>query len=805
MENYVPAKHAKEEINMKRTDLRRRMLSLALALTLLVSMMSIAYATDDGKCVCGATYNRTVLHQANCHEYGVVEYVCTKTGCQYANESILVKVNMDPSVHDAVYKDNGDGATHTATCLYHTSYRNVSEKHTFVSGVCSKCGAADYAEADIVVQSSMEVYVSLKDTQATLSLGDVAMKVGNVDVTDNYTVSYSWMDQTGATVGSGKSFKLPAAVVAKEGDYTYGCFVMAMPKAGTAGKYVSESCTITVRVRDLVLASATVNTDDDEFALGTTNSRTPVSVTSQIYQAAYKLSSARPSYVIFGAETSADVGELSVADVEYYFNPSAAQEDLDDVVFYPYGTEAGSYVINFTVYDAKGNDFPGVLTVNVEQDLGALDVAYVTTPGDVVKLNAFDFASFWQKHHDRGSLTLVKFKSLPIATDGVLYYNYVPGAAFNTTITTADALYNTFTSADQKLLGGVTFVPDSKFTGNVTIPFEAHGLTVQGQYALLDGELTIFVSSGSVRKVAYTANAGATAKFSAADFLSVHQIATGATTMPSDFTIKLLEVPTNGALYVDYTATLQDVPLTAATVKDFSFHYSSAISQEIADLTYLAPKTTSSVTDTIRYVACDNRGTFLYVGEITLAAKPSVVVYTKSFTDVVKTANTEWYYTAVMDLAEAGVIGGMTPTTFEPGGKVTYGQALKLVMLAAGYEKQVEESGPNWAKNYLTLAQREGLISATYTEAILNRVIARNEIAQIAAKAMKLPASALTTSPFADVVVGSTYAPYIFSLYDAGIVTGTELSNGTTVYYGVNAITRAEMSVIVWRINNYSK
>lgn len=805
MGNCVPAKHAKEEINMKRTDLRRRMLSLALALTLLVSMMGVANATGDGKCSCGATYNRNVLHQANCHEYGVVEYICPSASCQYHEQSILTKTAMDPTYHDAVYKDNGDGATHTATCLYHSDYRNVSEAHTFINGYCTKCAAADFTQAAISLNKNVEIYVDLSDAQAEISVGDVAVKVGNVDVTDSYTVSFSWMDQNGATVGSGKSFKLPAAVVAKEGDYTYGCFVMAMPKTGTAGKYISESCTVVVRVRDLIMASAVMDASDSAMALSSTNSRTSVSVVQQIYQAANQVSSGYPSYVIFGNAPVSDVGMLNAGVGAYYLTPTAGQLNLSTVTFQPSGTAAGTYVINFTVYDTKGKDFPGVLTINVEQDLGALDVAYVTTPGKVVKLNAFDFAAFWQKNYDRGSLTLVKFKSLPVATDGVLYYNYVPGAVFNTGITTTDALYNTFTTADQKLINGVTFVPDAKFTGNVTIPFEAHGLTAQGQYAFLDGELTIFVSAGSVRKVAYTANAGATVRFSAADFLSVHQLAAGSTTAPSDFTIKLLEAPTNGALYVDYTGTMQDVPLTAATVKDFSFHYSSTISKEIADLTYLAPRTTSAVTDTIRYVACDNKGTFLYVGEITLAAKPTVVVYTKSFTDVVKTANTEWYYTAVMDLAEAGVIGGMTPTTFEPGGKVTYGQALKLVMLAAGYEKQVEESGPNWAKNYLTLAQRDGLISTTYTETILNRVIARNEIAQIAAKAMKLPTSALTVSPFADVVVGSTYAPYIFSLYDAGIITGTELSNGTTVYYGVNAITRAEMAVIVWRINNYSK
>ena len=789
---------------MKRIDLRRRALAFTLAMSLMMSMMGLVYATDDGKCSCGATYNRNVLHQANCHENGVLEYICPSASCQYHEQSVLIKTAIDPNNHDAVYKDNGDGLTHTATCLYHAEYKNVSENHTFVNGYCTKCAATDYAQATINLTKTQEIYVSLNDTAAKLSVGAVSLKVGAVDVTDSYTISYSWMDQNGTVVGNSKEFTLPSTVTAKEGDYTYGCSVMAMPKAGTAGKYIIEACTVTVRVRELVRASATMTAGDAAMTLAATNSRTTISVVQQIYQAAYNLSSGYPTYVIFSTPTTAsEVGVFSANSSAYYFSPTATQQALSSVTFVPLATGAGAYTVNFTVYDNAGKNYHGVLTFNVEQDLGSLDVSYATTSGTAVNLSSLDFAAFWQEKYDRGTLSLVKFKSLPAITNGALYYNYVPGAVVQTLVSVTDSLYSSYTSADQKLISGVTFVPDAKYTGNIIIPFEAHGMTAQGQYTILDGKLNIFVSSGAARAVSYTVNSGNAVKLSAADFLSVYQLMTG--TVASDFTVKFLGVPANGALYMDYTGSVQNTPLTAANVTDFSFHYNSSIGKEIADLTYLAPKVTAAVTDTVRYVVCDSKGTFLYVGELAFTVKPTVVVYTKSFTDVVKTASTEWYYTAVMDLAEAGIINGMTSTTFEPSGKVTYGQALKLIMLAAGYEKQVEEGGPNWAKNYLAIAQRDGLISATYTETILNRVIARNEIAQIAAKALKLPTSALTVSPFTDVVVGSTYAPYIFSLYDAGIITGTELSNGTTVYYGVNAITRAEMSVIVWRINNYRK
>ena len=794
MGSYDPCEPLKEESTMKRTNLRRRVMSVAMALILLFGAMPAAFASTDGKCdTCGSTYNRNVLKQANCHEYGVVEYICPNAGCAAYNQSILIKTPIDATNHDAVYRDNGDGSTHTATCRYHTDYRNVSELHSFVDGYCTKCAAVDYALAVVSMATSLETYISLNDSQANLSVGEVKVMVGGTDVTDNYTISYSWMDQSGTTVGNGVTYRLPAAVTAKVGDHTYGCFVMAMPKAGTAGKYISASCTVAVHVRDLVLASATVNSDDPDFLLSATNNRTTVSVYNQIYQAAYKLSAAYPAYVIFGAKPVSAIGDLKVNSNAYYFSPAAGQQDLAKVVFDPLGAAAGSYVINFTVYDTAGKDFPGVLTVIVEKDLGTLDVSYTTTPGVPVRLNSQDFSAFWQKTHTNGTMNLIYFKTLPSAREGVLYYNYNYGntSVTNTAVTVEDMFYLVPTNANQKIIDGLTFVPDTKFTGFVTIPFEQYGMTNRGQYALLSGNLSIFVSAGSIQDVTYSITSGSTLNLTAADFQSAHQLATG--TASTNFSIKLLDVPQNGALDVDYTATALDKPLTLANVSDYTFYYSNPLSKEINDLTYICPESTTDRIDTIRYVACDSKGEFEYVGKIVITNKASVVIYTKFFTDVNKT---DWFYTYVMDLAEDDVINGMTETTFEPKTEVTYGQALKLIMLAAGYNVPTK-TGTHWASGYLTMAQADGLVSTALTESYLDR--------KIAAKALRLPASTITTSPFSDVVVGTTYASYIFSLYDAGIVEGTKLSDGTVRYYGVNSITRAEMSAIVWRINNYKK
>ena len=65
------------------------------------------------------------------------------------------------------------------------------------------------------------------------------------------------------------------------------------------------------------------------------------------------------------------------------------------------------------------------------------------------------------------------------------------------------------------------------------------------------------------------------------------------------------------------------------------------------------------------------------------------------------------YYTYVQDLYDAGIVDGITSTAFRPEGTVTFGQALKLVLMAAGYENQAP-TGTHWASGFYDLAQREG-------------------------------------------------------------------------------------------------
>ena len=170
-------------------------------------------------------------------------------------------------------------------------------------------------------------------------------------------------------------------------------------------------------------------------------------------------------------------------------------------------------------------------------------------------------------------------------------------------------------------------------------------------------------------------------------------------------------------------------------------------------------------------------------------AAPTASAEAKTFSDV---ASGSWYYTYVTDLTTAGVVGGYPNGTFNPNGTTTAGEALKLILLASGCDKQAA-TGSNWASGYLDYAVKQGyVVSGEITD--LNVPISRALIAKIAAKALDVTSTGF--SPFAD-----TNDVYATALYECGIITGSHDASGEKVFLPSDSIKRSEISAIIWRIN----
>ena len=145
-----------------------------------------------------------------------------------------------------------------------------------------------------------------------------------------------------------------------------------------------------------------------------------------------------------------------------------------------------------------------------------------------------------------------------------------------------------------------------------------------------------------------------------------------------------------------------------------------------------------------------------------------------------------WYFPYVTELASLGVVNGMSESTFEPGGELTFGQAMRLLLVTAGYGEQ-ERSGSHWASGYMDKAAAEGLIPAGLDP---DAPITRLQFCRAAAKALSAETT-LTASPFTD-----TEDPAVLALYEMGIINGMT----PTAFEPEGSLTRAQISAIIWRI-----
>lgn len=165
------------------------------------------------------------------------------------------------------------------------------------------------------------------------------------------------------------------------------------------------------------------------------------------------------------------------------------------------------------------------------------------------------------------------------------------------------------------------------------------------------------------------------------------------------------------------------------------------------------------------------------------SAQTVTLTLTDGFSDVLPGA---WYYDYVIDLAGAGVVNGVGGGLFAPDGTLTWGQAMKLLLLAMGCGEQTP-TNTHWASGYISKAAADGLITGdTDPDASLSRL----DFCRTAAKALKAKTT-LTASPFTD-----TDDADVLALYELGIINGV----GGDLFAPGGTLTRAQISKIIWGV-----
>lgn len=560
----------------------------------------------------------------------------------------------------------------------------------------------------------------------------------------------------------------------KENDSVSGTLKITSSKSASSSK---GDITYTVK------AGEEVTFDDDDFEKFYNNSSCSGTLKYvEFSRPDSAFNNAGTLYSRYGKRNETAFTRSSLSGTTFgYDSYEDADYSLDDLSFVADRTFSGSITLSFTLYGGKNSkcDQSTTGTLVITTGTSAVTSRYVgnirynTTPNTALQINANDIARLFRKYTSGGSLQYLTLTSVPAT--GSLYYNYYNASKYGATRTQltasmAGSMIFSYSpaSASEYDLSELTYIPSGS---NYCTALTFTGYSSSG--TAVSATILISVTASPVSEVYSVTTKGTSVNFPANSVYSAVASATGFGLS----SIQLLELPasTAGVLYVGSYA--------ADTTSAYSYGNGT---DSMGQLRFI-PNSGFTGSVSIPYVALSSSGTALGAGVVSIGVVDSV----KKFTDI---STSTWCYKYVTELASANVISGYSNGTFQEKNTITYGAALKLIMLAAGYGEQAPTVKGSPFSGYLAKAKAAGLVSGNPK---LNGPITRLQIAQIAAKALKLSTTGLPSKkPFTD-----TNDVYVQALNAAGIIEGY-FSNGTSTYKPNNTLTRGQVSAIVWRMKN---
>ena len=547
----------------------------------------------------------------------------------------------------------------------------------------------------------------------------------------------------------------------------------------TSGKSSSAKGDITYTVK----AGEEVAFDDADFEKIYENSRCTGSLKYvEFSRPDSAFNNAGTLYSRYGKRNETAFTRSSLSSNKFYYGDSDYGDyDLDELSFVADKSFSGSVELSFTAYGGTGTrtnqNVTGTLVIATGTSAGVSryvgNIRYNTTPSTALQINANDIARLFRKYTSGEALQYLTLTSVPAT--GSLYYNYYNTSKYGSaqmplTASTAGNVVFSYSpaSASEYDLSELTYIPSGSnyctslgFTG-----YSSNGTTVSAT-------ILISVTASPVSEVYSVTTKGTSVNFPANSVYSAVASATGFGLS----SIQLLELPASkaGVLY------------SGSYAADVTTAYSYGDGTGSMSQLRFIPNSGFTGSVSIPYVALNSSGTAIGSGVVSIGVVDSV----KKFTDI---STSTWCYKYVTELASANVISGYSNGTFQEKNTITYGAALKLIMLAAGYGEQAPTVKGSPFSGYLAKAKADGLVSGNPK---LNGPITRLQIAQIAAKALKLSTTGLPSKkPFTD-----TNDVYVQALNAAGIIEGY-FSNGTSTYKPNNTLTRGQVSAIVWRMKN---
>ncbi|MBD5162538.1 MAG: S-layer homology domain-containing protein [Oscillibacter sp.] len=600
---------------------------------------------------------------------------------------------------------------------------------------------------------------------------------------------------TSGTDGKGRltpTTKMNYLDEAADSVYFYLTSALTSSELSSTGRHTFDfTASVTPNYRNAPTYSVTISIIVDDK--GTTTSSGDISYTAAIGDDVYfdvgdfedfyhsKTSGGTLSRVSFDTVSGGTLyctdGKLGSKDC--YVNPTSRQTALDGVYFSSSSKQAKTVKIGFTAYGNKSNR-SGTVTITYLNG-EAKDITYSLNANGTVALKASDFTAAYKEVTNKtapSGMTIV-FQDVP-SSGSLSYLDSSKKSSKEVTLRSSNIRSYSFTTrtSGSYQLGDVTYSGSSSRSDTINY------IAYSGSTALFTGKV-IFNGKRDVPTnlaVSFTCSSSAGVNFSSTVFNAAN------TDVMKSASYIRFGMPAHGSLtYGGSSATATNIYISG-----------------LGSVLY-KPTTGFNGPDTVVYVVYDASNNNIGSGQVTITVTGNTTVTNNNgtnngatsvdqFTDVPNTNSTAWYRSKLADLVSKGIMGGKGDGKFDPTGNVKNGEALKMILLAAGYPAQTEAGGNDWAINYKNLAVNNNLISSSV---VLTSDISRDAVAELAAKALGLSPVTSGNSPFVDSNNG-----YAIALYNAGIVQG-DTSSGSRKFLGSDTLQRAEICVIIYAMNEY--
>ncbi|MCQ2406106.1 MAG: S-layer homology domain-containing protein [Oscillospiraceae bacterium] len=240
----------------------------------------------------------------------------------------------------------------------------------------------------------------------------------------------------------------------------------------------------------------------------------------------------------------------------------------------------------------------------------------------------------------------------------------------------------------------------------------------------------------------------------------------------------------------------------------------SSLSGAVVNVTVGAAASEGNVTQYCRYVVCeDSHLTVSFTDDSSVYLSSGALVQEgdglrSPFTDVKRG---DWFFEVVVKACNTGLINGMTATSYEPKGLLTYAQTVKLaacmhrLYFSGSVDLKNYEDSSRWYLSYITYAEENGIIPLR-DDYDPNKAVSRAEFIEIFYKA--LPESeykginSIPEGSIPDVKTGDASSKEIYAFYRAGILSGytADATHEAHAFAPESTISRAEVAAIMARM-----